>query len=64
MSAAVWDAQAEHDIGVLIRRYLHEHPAPPGSLAAPELEAAARDLEAAGKQQLDRLAATRLRAVR
>jgi hypothetical protein len=26
-----WDAQAEYDVGVLIRRYLQEHPPPTGA---------------------------------
>ncbi len=37
-AAREWDARAEQAVGVLIRRYLHEHPPPHASRIADDLE--------------------------
>jgi hypothetical protein len=62
IDAEVWDARAEHDVGLLLRRYLRENPAPSGSLVAPELAATSEDLEKSGASQLSQLGARRLRS--
>jgi hypothetical protein len=58
-----WDARAEFDVGLMIGRYLAEHPAPEGSTMAPRLEVIAQDLRDLGEQRLQNLGRCRLRAV-
>jgi hypothetical protein len=60
-AAQRWDARAQHDIGVLINRYLGENPAPPGSAVSARLEAVGRDLQALGADRLEELGLGRLR---
>jgi hypothetical protein len=55
-----WEAHAKYDVGLLIARYVQQHPAPTGSSVAPRLEATGLDLQAAGEQHLDRLGLRRL----
>ncbi len=61
---ARWEAQAEYDIGVLIRRYLQENAPPPESQMADELAGVARDLQDVGSAHLRRLGQDRLRIAR
>jgi hypothetical protein len=58
-----WDAQAEYDIGVMIRRYLAEHPPPAGSRSAGFLENCAEDLIVSGDARLGALGARPLAPV-
>ena len=48
----VWDAQAEYDLGVLMQRYLAEHPPPDNSLFARDFEKWAERLLAHGCRNL------------
>jgi hypothetical protein len=59
----LWDAQAEWDIAVMIRRYLAEHPSPRGSDLARELKLCADDLKDASRRHLSQLGARPLRSV-
>lgn len=60
---AVWDAHAEHEIGVLIERYLTEHPAPDGATCAEPFARWAGELHRSGQARLEALGEQRLRAV-
>ena len=63
LEAGFWDAQAEYDLGVLMQRYLAEHPPPDGSLFARDLGKWADRLVAHGRRNLDDLGAHPLQAV-
>jgi hypothetical protein len=59
-----WEARAQTDIGILIHRYLAEHP-PAGPSRHHDLyERWASQLQAAGRARLQALGAAQLRAVR
>lgn len=57
----VWDARAEVDISVLIRRYLAEQDPPAESLLAADLEDLAARLERDGRARLSAAGAAQLR---
>ena len=59
----VWDAQAEYDLGVLMQRYLAEHPPPDDSLFARDFEKWAENLVAHGRRNLGVRGARPLRAM-
>lgn len=58
----LWEAQAEHAIGVYITTYMAQHPAPPGSTVAAELAASGHALADAGRRHLDWLRQPHLHA--
>jgi hypothetical protein len=58
---AVWEARAQADIGLMIERYLIEHPPPPGSHHQRLYRSWAADLRDAGEADLAELGAGRLR---
>jgi hypothetical protein len=58
-----WDAQAEYDVGLLIGRYLSEHPRPVASRVADRLEAVGRDLQDLGSDRLRALGLRHLRGL-
>lgn len=53
--AACWDAQAEYDIGVLMRCYLQDHPPPSGSEFAEDFEDWGERLSSRGRERLEQL---------
>ncbi len=57
ITGELWDARAERDLGVMIRRYLAEHPPPAGSCCAGVLEDCAEDLIISGDAGLGALQA-------
>jgi hypothetical protein len=57
-----WDARAEQDIGLMIARYLLEHPAPDGSELAADLERWSLNLVRDGQARLAGLGHRRLSA--
>lgn len=59
-----WEAHAEADVGVLIRRYLADHPCPGASRIRGDLEDWADRLEAVGQARLAELGLRRLRPAR
>jgi hypothetical protein len=59
-TVARWDAQTEYAIGVLILRYLRQHPPPRPTDLSRDLGAGARDLESAGLKHLRQLGERRL----
>ncbi|MCW3020900.1 MAG: hypothetical protein JWR30_222 [Conexibacter sp.] len=63
-AVAVWEAQTEYAIGVLIRRYLAESPAPGRSQIARDFQDWAHALAADGRARLEELGAGHLRPVR
>jgi hypothetical protein len=58
-----WDAQAEFDVGVLISRYLSEHPPPPFSELASDLSLWSENLTQHGRASLEDFGVRRLQAV-
>ena len=58
-----WEAQAEYDLGVLICRYLQEHPAPPGSTMAERLREYGEGFRDLGQDHLGALGVRRLAGV-
>lgn len=48
-----WEARTERDLGVLIRRYLAEHPAPGSSQVADDLNHWAQQLRDDGQARLE-----------
>jgi hypothetical protein len=58
---ASWEAQAEYAVGVLIRRYLAETPAPGRSRVAQDLQRWAHALAADGQARLAELGQSHLR---
>lgn len=56
-----WDARAELEVAVLIKRYLADRPPPPGARVADDLRCWAHRLELDGRARLAELAAPRLR---
>jgi hypothetical protein len=58
-----WDAQAEYDIGVLIRRYLQEHPRPDGAVCAEDFRRWSEALRSDGQARLQALGDHRLRVL-
>jgi hypothetical protein len=60
----VWDARASFEIGILIRRYLEDHPAPPEARFAPDFRHWADSLVADGRARLEELGARQLGAAR
>ena len=63
VEAVTWDARAEHDMAVMIRRYLRENHAPAGSRIAADLEQYAANLHADADARLRDIDARPLRAV-
>jgi hypothetical protein len=61
--AAAWDAITEYDVGVLICRYLQEHPAPPGSEVAARLRDCGEGFRDVGERHLSQMGLRSLRAV-
>jgi hypothetical protein len=57
-----WDAQAKFDIGVMINRYLEQHPPEAETTAAAQLALSGRTLEGAGRTHLRRLGLRHLRS--
>jgi hypothetical protein len=58
-----WEAHAEYDVGVLILRYLEQHPPPRQTELVRDLLAGAQDLESAGLRHLRELGERRLYVV-
>jgi hypothetical protein len=58
-----WDAQAEWDVGVFMRRYLKENPPPDGAVCAEDFHRWSEDLRCDGQARLQELGAVRLRAL-
>lgn len=59
----VWDARAEVDVALMIRRYLAENPAPAETRVAWDFQAWASALEHDGRVRLAELEAAALRVV-
>jgi hypothetical protein len=59
----VWDAQAEYDLGVLMLRYLHDHPPPLDSEFAAHFQDWGDRLSSRGQERLKELQARPLRVV-
>jgi hypothetical protein len=59
--AAVWDARAELEVGLMISHYLQRFPAPPGSRFAEDFEAWSAALTDRGRARLAELGARPLR---
>jgi len=57
-----WDARAELDLALFIKRYLHENRPPAGSRLVADLADYAELLRSDGERRLDALHARRLRA--
>jgi hypothetical protein len=60
-AVALWEAQTEHALGVLIRRYLAATPPPGRSQVALDLHGWAHALAADGQARLEELGETHLR---
>jgi hypothetical protein len=60
---ALWEARAEYAVGVLIRRYLADHPPPETSGIAFDLQHWAHALALDGRERLRMLGEGHLRAV-
>jgi len=61
-SAIEWDARAELDVGLMIKRYLAENPPPKQSRVADDLERWAEGLEDDGRARLQAAGRRRLRS--
>ncbi len=61
--AAVWDARAEVDVGVLIATYIARNPAPDVALCVDSLQERGENLVAGGQRRLNDLDARTLRAI-
>jgi hypothetical protein len=59
-SVAAWEARAEYDMGVMIDRYLREHPSPGHSEMTLRLQSCAKDFREAGEFKLRILEVRRL----
>ncbi len=62
-AGAVWDGRAEHDVGLMIERYLVENPPPEGSRFADDFAEWARNLREHGAQRLEDIGVSPLRPV-
>jgi hypothetical protein len=62
-AAERWDARAEVDVAVLIRRYLSDHPPPASSELAADLRLWSQNLTHDGLARLEACGGRRLRAV-
>lgn len=58
-----WDAQAEYDMGVFMRRYLAENPPPDEAACAEDFRRWSEDLRCDGQARLQELGVGRLRAL-
>jgi hypothetical protein len=62
-SGEEWDARAEYDLGVFMRRYLHDHPPSVPSALSRDFEVWSENLSHDGQARLAALGARRLRAL-
>jgi hypothetical protein len=60
-AVATWEAHAEHDIGVMLSRYIAENPPPGPSSIADAVLVWAEKLSAAGQAALEERSVPRLR---